>query len=209
LAVFGALASGVALAQEKGTPAEKPSAVPMGPLAFTMRSIDGQDVPLSRYTGKVVLIVNVASKCGLTPQYEQLEALHKKYGAQGLCILAFPANNFNGQEPGTNAEIKQFCTNKYAVSFDLFEKISVKGADQHPLYSWLTSADKNAGFSGDIAWNFTKFLVGRDGKVVARFEPRVKPDDAQVLEAIAKALAAKPAENKAPADDAKAPAKGS
>jgi len=166
------------------------AATAASPLDFTVLDIEGRAVPLARYRGQVVLIVNVASQCGLTPQYEQLQALHQRYAERGLRILAFPANNFGGQEPGTNAEIKQFCTNRYRVRFDLFSKISVKGADQHELYRFLTSPEKNGRFGGEIQWNFTKFLVGRDGRVIARFEPRTKPDAPEVVAAIEQALAA-------------------
>lgn len=155
---------------------------------FTMKDIDGKDVKLDAYKGKVVMIVNVASKCGLTPQYEGLEALNKKYKDQGLVILGFPANNFMGQEPGTESEIKEFCKLKYDVTFPMFSKISVKGKDQHPFYTFLTSEKSNAGFSGDISWNFEKFLFSKDGKTLARFSPRTKPDAPEIIEAIEKAL---------------------
>lgn len=157
-------------------------------LDFTMQDIDGADVPLSKYKGRVLLIVNGASKCGLTPQYEQLEALQDRYGKDGLAVLVFPANNFNGQEPGTNKDIKEFCQGKYSASFDLFAKVSVKGEDQCELYKFLTSKDQQGERGGEIKWNFTKFLVGRDGKVIERFEPRTKPDDEKVTGAIEKAL---------------------
>lgn len=174
-----------------GRPAGAPvtAATAASPLDFTVLDIEGREVPLARYRGQVVLIVNVASQCGLTPQYEQLQALHERYAERGLRILAFPANNFGGQEPGTNAEIQRFCTDRYRVRFDLFGKISVRGADQHELYKFLTSPEKNGRFGGDIQWNFTKFLIGRDGRVVARFEPRTKPDAAEVVAAIEQALA--------------------
>ena len=161
----------------------------MNVLSYKVKDINGKDVDLSKYKGKVLLIVNVASKCGLTPQYEQLEALHDKYAAKGLAILGFPANNFGAQEPGTNDEIKTFCTSKYNVKFDMFSKISVKDADIAPLYKDLTSEAKNGPFAGDIKWNFTKFLVGRDGKVVKRVEPKTKPDDPDVIKAIEAELA--------------------
>lgn len=176
-----------ATAQEEAKPAmtaEKANS----PLDFEVEDINGQRVPLSRYKGKVVLMVNVASRCGLTPQYAQLESLHEKYGEQGLAVLGFPANDFRQQEPGTNAEIKEFCTSKYNVKFDLFAKVCVKGENCCELYRYLTSADKNKDFAGPIQWNFTKFLVGRDGKVIARFEPKTAPDDPQVVAAIEAAL---------------------
>ncbi len=160
------------------------------PLDFTMKDIDGKDVPLSKYKGKVLLFVNVASKCGLTGQYEQLVALKTKYADQGLEILGFPANNFMGQEPGTESEIKVFCQTKYNVNFDLFSKISVKGKDIHPLYKFLTEKETDPNYSGDISWNFEKFLIGRDGQVVNRFSPRTKPDAEEVTKAIEAALAA-------------------
>jgi glutathione peroxidase len=161
------------------------------PLDFTMKDIDGKDVALSKYKGKVVLIVNVASKCGLTPQYEQLQQLHDKYKDKGLAILAFPANNFMGQEPGTNAEIKEFCQTKFKVGFDLFSKVSVKGDDACELYKYLTTRSPDTRKRGDIEWNFAKFLVDRDGNLVNRFHPKVKPDDAELVKAVEEALAAK------------------
>jgi glutathione peroxidase len=165
------------------------------PLDFTMRDIDGKQTPLSKYKGKVVLIVNVASKCGFTPQYEQLQDLHEKYAEKGLAVLGFPANDFRKQEPGTNEQIKQFCTKRFGVTFDMFSKIVVKGDGQCELYKFLTSPRTNPDFAGPIKWNFTKFLIGRDGKTVARFEPRTRPDDPDVIQAIEKALAAEPPED--------------
>jgi len=150
---------------------------------FTMKSIDGAPTPLSQYKGKVVLVVNVASKCGYTPQYEGLESMYKKYRDKGLVVLGFPANNFMAQEPGTEAEIKQFCTRKYNVDFPMFSKSDVKGDGETPLYHYLT-AEKG----GEIKWNFTKFLIGRDGTILARFEPNVKPDSPEVTSAIETAL---------------------
>jgi glutathione peroxidase len=149
---------------------------------FTLNSIDGKPAPLSAYQGKVVLIVNVASRCGFTPQYAGLEALYEKYKDRGFVILGFPANNFGSQEPGTNEEIKTFCSSKYNVTFPMYSKISVKGDDKAPLYQFLTAT------GGEIQWNFTKFLVDKDGKVVARFEPKVTPESPEVAEAIEKAL---------------------
>lgn len=163
-------------------------------LDFEVKNIAGEDVKLSKYKGNVLLIVNVASKCGLTPQYEQLEGLHEKYGEKGLRVLGFPANNFMGQEPGTNEEIQKFCSTKFNVKFDMFAKVSVKGDDKCDLYQFLTSKEKNGEFGGEeIKWNFEKFLVNREGKVIARFSPKTKPDDPKVIEAIEKALAEKPA----------------
>ena len=160
-------------------------------LNFKMKKLDGKEADLNDYKGKVVLIVNTASQCGLTPQYKQLEGLHEKYGAQGLAVLGFPANEFGKQEPGTNTEISQFCAKNYGVKFDMFEKVVVKGDGKCPLYEYLTSKETNPGFDGEITWNFEKFLIGRDGKVVARFAPRIKPDDPKVVAAIKKELAKK------------------
>jgi glutathione peroxidase len=158
-----------------------------GIYTFTLNSIDGKPAPLADYQGKVILVVNVASQCGYTPQYSALESIYEKYKGQGFVILGFPANNFGGQEPGTNEEIKTFCTRKYSVSFPIYAKISVKGADQAALYAYLTK-DTPAGIRGEIKWNFTKFLVDRNGNVVERFEPAVTPDSKEVTSAIEKQL---------------------
>jgi len=155
---------------------------------FTISSIDGQQVSLDSFKGKVVLLVNVASKCGFTPQYAGLEAVYEKYKDRGLVIVGVPANNFAQQEPGTNAEIKTFCTRKYNVSFPMMAKVSVKGDDETPLYHFLTDSSTDPQFSGDIKWNFTKFLFSRDGKPLARFEPATTPDSPQVTSAIEAAL---------------------
>jgi glutathione peroxidase len=153
-----------------------------------MKDIDGKDVKLKKYKGDVLLIVNTASKCGYTPQYESLQAIYDKYKAQGFEVLGFPANNFGGQEPGTETEIKEFCTTKYKVTFPMFAKISVKGDDQHELYKYLTSKETNPAFAGDITWNFNKFLVDRKGSVVARFTSKDTPDSEAVTSAIEKYL---------------------
>ncbi|BEV12599.1 glutathione peroxidase [Asticcacaulis sp. DW145] len=172
-----------------------------------LKRIDGSETSLNAYAGKVLLIVNVASKCGLTPQYEALEALYRARHADGLEILGFPANNFMGQEPGTDQEIASFCQTAFDVSFPLFSKISVAGPDKHPLYDALTTAwpdatgselmrEKFAGYGfpptprGEVLWNFEKFVIGRKGDVVARFSPDVAPDDVRLIDAINKALAA-------------------
>lgn len=173
--------------------AEEDATKAASPLDFVMKDIEGKEKPLADYKGKVVLMVNVASQCGLTPQYAGLENLHEKYADQGLAILGFPANEFGGQEPGTNSEIKEFCTSKFGVKFDMFEKVVVKGDGTCELYRYLTSSETNPDYAGDIKWNFTKFLVGRDGKVIARFEPRTAPESDDVVGAIEKALAAAPA----------------
>lgn len=158
---------------------------------FTMKSIDGKPVPLSSYKGKVVLIVNVASECGFTPQYKGLESLYLKYKDKGFVILGFPANNFGQQEPGTDAEIKTFCTTKYNATFDMFSKISVKGDDQDPLYKFLTSPKTDPKFSGDVKWNFQKYLVDRGGNIVAKFLSPIEPMSDDVTSAVEKALSAK------------------
>ncbi len=150
---------------------------------FTLPSIDGKPMPLSEFKGKVLMMVNVASRCGFTPQYSALEALYEKYKDKGLVIVGFPANNFGAQEPGTNQEIKTFCSRTYNVTFPMYAKVSVKGSDQTPLYTYLTS-DAQGPAAGEIKWNFTKFLVDRNGKVVKRFEPDVTPDSPQVVNEI-------------------------
>jgi glutathione peroxidase len=157
---------------------------------FSLPDIDGKMIALGKYKSRVLLIVNVASKCGLTPQYEGLQKIYQKYREKGFEILAFPANNFLNQEPGSNLEIKEFCTANYGVEFPLFSKISVKGSDIHPLYRFLTAKETNPKFSGDIRWNFDKFLVDKRGRIIARFHPRVKPEDPQLIKAIEQALQA-------------------
>ena len=155
---------------------------------FTMKSIDGKPVNLSSYKGKVLLLVNVASKCGYTPQYTALQALHEKYKDRGLLVVGIPANNFGGQEPGSDEEIKTFCSRNYNVSFPMMSKVSVKGDDETPLYQYLTDPSANPATAGDVKWNFTKFLVGKDGKVIGRFESKVKPDAPELTTAIDRAL---------------------
>ena len=156
----------------------------------TLPDIAGRPVNLGAFQGRVLLLVNVASRCGFTPQYAGLQQLYTRYQPRGLVVLGFPANNFLGQEPGTDAEIKTFCTTKYNVTFPLLAKLSVKGADQHPLYRFLTSKETNPDFAGAITWNFNKFLVGRDGKILARFGSRTAPDDKELVAAVEKALQA-------------------
>lgn len=160
-------------------------------LAFTMKDIDGKDFDLSKLQGKVVMFVNVASECGLTPQYEGLQKLHDKYGKDGLVIVGVPANEFGAQEPGTDGEIKKFCTSKFGVKFTMLSKVVVKGKGICPLYQFLTSKETNGKFAGDIKWNFEKFLIGRSGNVVARFSPQTDPGDEKVTSAIEKELQAK------------------
>jgi glutathione peroxidase len=167
------------------TPSKKPTSV----LDFKMKDIDGKDVSLTKYQGKVLLLVNTASQCGYTPQYKGLEQLYQNYKDQGLEILAFPANEFGAQEPGTDAQIKQFCSTTYKVSFPLFSKIVVDGKGIHPLYAFLTDRATDPKFSGRIPWNFAKFLVNRKGEVIGRYQPDVKPESAELTAAIEKALA--------------------
>jgi glutathione peroxidase len=155
---------------------------------FVLKNIDGQEVKMEQYRGKVLLIVNVASKCGFTPQYAGLQKLYLTYKDQGFYVLGFPANNFLSQEPGSNEEIKNFCSTTYDVTFPMFAKISVKGDDKHPLYRFLTEEQTDPQFAGEISWNFNKFLVNKDGKITARFGSKVKPEDAQLIAAIEKAL---------------------
>jgi glutathione peroxidase len=154
--------------------------------AIPFKTITGKETSLADYKGKVLLVVNTASKCGLTPQYEKLEALQKKYAEKGFTVIGFPCNDFGGQEPGTADEIQEFCKTKFSVSFPMMEKIHVKGTEQHPLYAALTG--KDGAFPGDVKWNFGKFLIGKDGKAIARFEPKETPDSPEVTGAIEKAL---------------------
>jgi glutathione peroxidase len=170
-----------------GEATTKPGPSAAGLAAIPFKTIAGKATSLADYQGKVVLIVNTASKCGLTPQYEALEALQQKYAAKGFTVLGFPCNDFGNQEPGTAEEIQQFCKTRFAVSFPLMEKVHVKGSSQHPLYAALTG--KDGAFPGDVKWNFGKFLIGKDGKALARFEPTQKPDSPEVTAAIEKALA--------------------
>lgn len=165
-------------AEEKAGPA----------LQFKMKDIKGKEQDLSQYQGKVILMVNVASKCGLTPQYDALQEVYSKYNDEGLVILGFPANEFGRQEPGTDAQISAFCKENYGVTFPMFSKVVVKGEGQCELYQFLTSEETNPKFAGPISWNFEKFLINRDGEVVARFAPRVKPDSDKVISAIEKEL---------------------
>jgi glutathione peroxidase len=155
---------------------------------FTMKDIDGRDRDLGELSGKAVLVVNVASKCGLTPQYDGLQRLYGEYRGRGLEILGFPCNQFMGQEPGTESEIKEFCTLHYGVEFPMFSKVDVNGPDRAPLYAWLTAETVGPEEAGDVKWNFGKFLVGKDGRVRARFGPQVEPCAAEVKQAIEEAL---------------------
>ncbi|MFL5340909.1 MAG: glutathione peroxidase [Gemmataceae bacterium] len=178
--------AGVAVAEDK-----KPGDAKVPPLSFTMKGLDGKDVDLSQYKGKVVLFVNVASQCGLTPQYKGLEKLYEKYSDKGLVVIGVPANQFGSQEPGTDAEISTFCTSKYGVTFPMLSKVVVKGDGICPLYDFLTRKEANPKLNGEIIWNFEKFLVGRNGEVVNRFPPRTTPEDPKVTKAIEEELAKK------------------
>lgn len=162
----------------------------MTALSYDMTTLGGETVSLSRYKGNVVLMVNVASECGLTPQYEQLQALHRKYAEQGLAVVAFPCNQFGGQEPGTAEEIQQFCSQNYGVEFDMFAKVDVNGEDACDLYKYLTQLDTQPKGPGDIGWNFEKFLIGRDGSVVGRYGPQTRPDAPEIIKAVETALEA-------------------
>src|SRR5688572_28816166 len=173
-------------------PADK-EGKPVSPLDFKLKTIDGEELDLSQYKGKPVLLVNVASQCGLTKQYTALQAMYEKYKDKGLVVIGIPANNFGSQEPGTEAEIKEFCSSKYNVTFPMTSKISVAGDDKHALYKFLTEEKTAKEFAGEIEWNFAKFLVDRNGNLMARFASPTKPDDAKVTGAIEKALAAETA----------------
>lgn len=155
---------------------------------FNVKDIDGNQVSLAKYKGKVLLIVNVASMCGNTPQYKDIQALYTKYSSKGLVVLGFPANNFMGQEPGSDKDIKAFCTREYAVTFPMFSKISVKGKDIAPLYSYLTQKTENGVTDAAVTWNFQKFLVGKDGRVITSVSPKTSVNDAEVIKAIEAAL---------------------
>jgi glutathione peroxidase len=181
LAAFAVLIHAKEKEGKKGAPA----------LNFKMKTLSGKEVDLSKYQGKVVLIVNVASQCGNTPQYKGLQALHEKYGKDGLAILGIPSNDFGAQEPGTEKEIAQFCKKNYGVTFEMFSKVAVKGKNQCPLYKFLTSKETNPKFAGPVKWNFQKYLIGRNGEVVSRFEHRVKPESEEVVKAIEAELAKK------------------
>jgi glutathione peroxidase len=168
----------------------KKEAKPVPPvLNFTMKSLSGDDVKLSRYQGKVVLIVNTASKCGYTSQYADLQVVHEKYNGRGLVVLGFPSNDFGGQEPGTDQQIAEFCGKNYGVTFDMFSKVVVKGPEKVPLFKHLTESQSDPNLNGEIKWNFEKFLVSRDGQVVARFRSKAKPTSDEMIRAVEAELA--------------------
>ena len=176
---------------EPGQAGGKSDVKPASPLDFVVKDIDGKEYDLAQLKGKVVMVVNVASKCGFTKQYAAMEKVYDTYKDRGFVLVAFPANNFKGQEPGSDEQIKEFCTATYGVSFPLMSKISVKGEDKHPVYKYLTEEPTGGEFKGEIGWNFTKFLIDRDGRVYARFASKTTPDDAKVVEAIEKGLSGK------------------
>ncbi len=179
----------VALSATSQGHAEEKPAPATSVLQFQVKDIDGKAVDLAKYKGEVLLVVNVASQCGYTKQYEALEATYEKYKSQGFEVLGFPANEFGQQEPGSDAEIKQFCTSKFSVKFPMFSKVVAKGPEISPIYKFLTSKDTNPKFAGDISWNFNKFLVNRKGEVIARFASGDKPESEKVVKAIEAALA--------------------
>ena len=182
-ALVFALVPSVALSQERSNKVN-------GPLQFKVKSIDGKEVDLAKYKGKVVLIVNVASECGYTPQYKGLQALHTKFGKDGLAVLGFPCNDFGKQEPGSEKQIKEFCQKNFGVTFDLFAKVNIT-KDPSPLFKHLTSKESNPNHAGPVRWNFEKFLIGRDGAVVARFAADVDPEGDDFEKALREALARK------------------
>ncbi len=189
--IIGALLAAMLLALPTLTHADtQPEKTTVPPaLDFTLDNIDGQPTPLRQYHGKVLLLVNVASRCGHTPQYKDLQALYDKYHEQGLVVLGIPANDFGKQEPGSDEQIKEFCSLRYNVTFPMFSKIVVKGEGQHPLYQFLTGEKTNPQFPGQVKWNFEKFLIGRDGQVIGRFASGVKPMGDQLVQAVEAALA--------------------
>lgn len=181
----------VAQTRPAGAPATQPTPAtqPASALGFSMKNLAGEMVDLSRYQGQVVLMVNTASKCGYTPQYKQLQELHEKYAPRGLAILGFPSNDFGGQEPGSDQQIAEFCQKNYGVSFDMFSKVPVKGEQKCPLYQYLTSPQTNPASPGEVKWNFEKFLISRNGQIVARYLSKVTPDDPKLIEALEAELA--------------------
>ena len=188
---FAALAALLVVSSAAVVSAQDPAKNPTSVLDFHVKDIDGNDVDLAKYKGKVLLIVNTASQCGFTPQYKELQAIYEKYKDQGFEVLAFPANEFGSQEPGDNQQIKEFCSAHYKVGFPLFSKIVVSGQGIHPVYAFLTGEQTNPKFAGKIPWNFAKFLVNKKGEVIARFQPADKPASGKVTGEIEKALTEK------------------
>jgi len=185
-AFTAALAVSTTITKREGIKMSEPAAKSV--YEFSLKDINGKDVKLADYKGKVLLLVNTASQCGYTPQYKGLQMIYQKYQAQGFTVLGFPANNYGGQEPGSNDEIKEFCTMRYKVTFPMFAKISVKGEDQHPLYQYLTSKESNPHYGGDVTWNFNKFLVSKSGQIIGRFGSKVEPESPELTGAIEQAL---------------------
>jgi glutathione peroxidase len=185
-AFTAALAVSATMTPREGTKMSAPAAKSV--YEFTLKDINGKDVKIADYKGKVLLLVNTASQCGYTPQYKGLQMIYQKYQEQGFTVLGFPANNYGGQEPGSNDEIKEFCTMRYKVTFPMFAKISVKGDDQHPLYQYLTSKESNPQYGGDVTWNFNKFLVSKSGQIIGRFGSKVEPESPELTGAIEQAL---------------------
>ena len=191
--MIGKWALGIGMAAWLGWNSAAPGAEPAPSIYdFTLKNIEGQDVSLADFKGRVLLVVNVASKCGFTKQYAGLEKLHRTHKDRGFAVLGFPANDFLGQEPGTEAEIRNFCTLNYGVTFPMFSKISVKGKAIHPLYAFLTDEKLHPGAGGKVSWNFNKFLIGRDGAVLAHYGSRTAPDDPDLAAAIESALQVAP-----------------
>ena len=182
-ALVSLMLAATAMAAESTPPATASSEI--GPWTFTLTLANGDVLPLASLRGKVILLVNTASRCGFTKQYTGLQKLYAEYHERGFEVIAIPSNDFGAQEPGTNAEIQQFCTTHFQVTFPVVAKVSVKGTSLHPLYAWLT---EKSPFPGPIAWNFTKFLVGRDGRVIARWASRTAPDDGELRKAVSAAL---------------------
>jgi len=189
LTILGVAVAAAATLTSVSGAAEKKPVAPV--LNFKMKDIDGKEVALNKYQGQVLMVVNVASYCGNTKQYTNMQAIYEKYNKQGFSILAFPANEFGKQEPGTDQEIKEFCNTKFKTTFPMFSKVVVKGEGQTPLYTYLTSKETNPKFGGDVEWNFAKFLVDRQGNVIARFPAKLDPGSPEVVAAIEKALAEK------------------
>ena len=186
---LAAIVIGMSLLIARGDETKKEDKPVPSVLNFTMKSLSGDDVNLAQYQGKVILMVNTASKCGFTPQYKDLEALYKQYQDKGFVILGFPANNFKNQEPGTDQQIAQFCEANYGVTFPMFSKIDVLGDSKAPLYHYLTEASTDPKFPGEVQWNFEKFLISRDGQIVARYRSKVKPMSDDVVKAVETKLA--------------------